>query len=114
MKAVHSLRGAIPPLGVVAGKLPVRGRREAVHRVRSPELAEVPEDARRKLPFRVVRDAGEVVCPNVRSAPDVERSDLDVVGVDQQEELLQLAHHGRGLGGKVGQNPDDKLVVLVE
>ncbi len=72
------------------------------------------KNARRKLPDRVVRDAGEVVRPNVRGAPDVERSDLDIVGVDQHEKLPQLAHHGRGLGGEVGKHPDDRLVVFVE
>ena len=49
------------------------------------------------MPVGVAGDAGEVVCPYVRSAPDVQGPDLNVVGVDQQEELSKLAHHGRRL-----------------
>jgi len=67
-----------------------------------------------KLPDRVVRDAGQVVCPHVCCAPDVLRSDLYVVGVDQEEEFAELAHHRGGLGGEVGEDADDILVVFVE
>ncbi len=65
------------------------------------------------LPVGVVRDAREVVGPHVCCDPDVLRSDLDVVGVDQEEQLLELAHHRGRLGSEVGEDTDDGLVVFV-
>jgi hypothetical protein len=50
--------------------------------MRTLELTEVPENTRRQLLFRGVRDAREVIGPNVRRAPDVVCPDLDVIRVD--------------------------------
>ncbi len=69
---------------------------------------------RSELPIRVVGNAAEGVRPDVRCGADVERHDLDVVRVGQEEELSQLAHHGGGLGGEVREHPDYRMVVLVE
>ena len=114
MHIVYNLRCAVSPLGVVAGQLLVCVRGEAVDRVETPLLVEVPELPWCQLPVRVVRDAGQVGCPHVCCAPDVLRSDLDVVVVDQEEQLPELAHHCGGLGGEVSEDADDRLVVLVE
>ena len=61
VEGVHSFRGAVPPLAVVAGHLPVGVGREAVHCVGTPQLVEVPEDARSQLPVGVVGHSRKVV-----------------------------------------------------
>ncbi len=66
-----------------------------------------------ELPVRVVCDAGRVVCPNVCSAPNILRTNLDVVSADQEEQFLELAHHGGGLRGEMREDVDDRLVALV-
>ena len=55
----------------------------------------------------------QVVCPYVCRAPVVPSSDLNVVGVDQEEHFSELAHHRGGLGGEVCEDADDGLVAFV-
>jgi hypothetical protein len=111
--AVQCLRGAVSPLCVVAGQLLVGVRGEAVDRVGTPLLVGELELPWCQLPIGVVRDAGQVVCPYVCCDPDVLSPDLDVVGVDQEEQFSKLAHHREGLGGEVGEDADEGLVVFV-
>ena len=89
----------------------VRG--EAVDRVRTPLLLEVLELPWCQLPIGVVRDAGHVVRSQVCCAPDVLCPDLNIVGVDQETEFSELAHHRGGLKGEVGEDTDDGLVIFV-
>ncbi len=65
-------------------------------------------------PIRVIRDAGQVVCPNVCNAPNILRTNLDVVSFDQEEQFSELAHHDWGLRGEMRENADDRFVVLVK
>ena len=87
MERVYNFRRTVAPLCVVAVHLLVGERGESVDRVRAPPRVEVLELARGQPPIGVVGDAGEVVRLYVCSAPDVKGPNLDVVGVDQQEEL---------------------------
>ncbi len=67
-----------------------------------------------ELPVRVVCDAGQVVCPDVCSAPKILRTNLDVLSVDREEHLSELAYHGEGFRGEMREDADDQLVVLMK
>ena len=84
MERVHGLRGAVPPLDVVAGDLLVGGGREAVDCVGAQCPAKMLDLAWGELPIRV-GESGEVVGPNVVSAADVTGVDRDVVRVGEEE-----------------------------
>ena len=114
MQVVYCLRCVVLPLGVIAGQLLVGVRGKALNRVGTPLHVQVLELPWCQLPIGVFRDAGQVVRSHVCCAPDVPCPDLDVVGVDQKEQFSELAHHRGGLGGEVGEDADDRLVVFVE
>ncbi len=61
----------------------------------------------------VIGQTAEGVRPHVCIVVDVERHYLDVVGFDQEKELMLLAHHGRGLGGEMREHPNYRLVAIV-
>ena len=94
-QAVHRLGRAVPPPCIVTRQLAVFARGKAVHRVGSPNLVEVGEEAWVQLPVVPVQLPAQTVCPNVGGSPDVQGSDPNVVGVEEVEELPQLGHHGR-------------------
>ncbi len=82
--------------------------------VGSSQFVEMLELAWSKLPVRVVCDAGQVDCSNVCSAPNIMRTNLDVVSFEQEEQFSELTHHGGGLRDEMREDADDRLVVLVK
>ncbi len=87
---------------------------EAVDCVRTLILVEVLKLSRSQVPVGVVGDAGKVVCPYVCNTPDDLHSNLDVVGVDQEKEFSELAHHRRGLRCEMCKDADDRRVIFVK
>ena len=114
MQGFYYLRGAVSPRGVVAEQLLVGVRGEAVDCARAPQLVEVLGISWRQLLVRGVRDEGQVVYSHVRCTSDISCPDLDVVGVEQEEQFSELAYPRGELGGEVGEDADDGLVVFVK
>ena len=113
-EAVHGLRRAVSPLGVVALDLAVGLGGEPVDRVASPQLVHEGKHARGQLPVVAVELPAQPICPKVGGGADVAGEDTDPVGVEEVEELAQLGHQHRRSRRQVGQNVDDGHVVLVE
>ncbi len=75
-----------------------------------PQSVEILGLARGELLGKVVCDAGQVVYPYVCSAPNIPSANLDVVGVDQEDQISELAHHGGGLRGEMRGDVDEDLL----